>query len=334
MVRTVPFVIILFTATWCQDQPRLIGSIDFYGYKGLDLNQIRSALPLREGETYPGPLETLEGVTKTVNSVIGRPPTDVAPVCCDTKGNYMIYVGLPGASIKPAKFNSTPTGNIQFPQEIITLYEEAMEESSAAVLKGVANEDTSKGYALALKYPPLRAKQLRAREYALQHESLIHSVLSSSSETKHRIVAAYLLGYARQSSQQINSLVHAANDPDAVVRNNATRALAVLAQSSPKTAARIPATRFLEMLSSGSWSDRNKASWVLSGMTESRPPKLLADLRSKALVSLIEMARWRTPHAITFRILLGRIAGIKEERLRELANSDNADEIIKAIGAP
>jgi hypothetical protein len=49
-------------------------------------------------------------------------------------------------------------------------------------------------------------------------------------------------------------------------------------------------------------------------------------------VSLVEMARWRTPHAITFRILVGRIAGIEEARLWQLANADNPEEIIKAIG--
>jgi uncharacterized protein (DUF1786 family) len=44
------------------------------------------------------------------------------------------------------------------------------------------------------------------------------------------------------------------------------------------------------------------------------------------------MARWGTGHAVTFRILLGRIAGIKEEHLRQLANGDKADQIIKALG--
>ena len=116
------------------------------------------------------------------------------------------------------------------------------------------------------------------------------------------------------------------------VRNNATRALGVLAESSPKVAARIPATPFIEMINSGSWTDRNKGSWVLESLTNNRDPKLLAQLRAEALPSLIEMARWHSNgHAYTARILLGRIAGIEEGRLTKLASAGNLEEIIKAL---
>ena len=332
IARTAPLLIaITCVATFGQDKPRRIGSIDFYGYAGLNLNQIKSALPLHAGDTFPGPIETIDGITKAVTSVTGRPPTDVAPVCCDAQGNYTIFVGLPGASVKPAEFNPVPTGNTQFPAKIIKLYEQTMDASGAAVLKGNAREDTSKGYALSTTDPALRTNQLAVRACAIQHEKLIRAVLDSSSEAQQRIVAAYLLGYARQSNQQIKHLVRASYDPDETVRNNATRALGVLAESSAKVAARIPAGGFIKLLSSGSWTDRNKAGWVIYSLTKSRDPKLLAQLRSEALVSLIEMARWQSVgHAYTARILLARIAGIEEERAMQLANS-NPEEIIKAL---
>ena len=86
------------------------------------------------------------------------------------------------------------------------------------------------------------------------------------------------------------------------------------------------------MLSSGSWTDRNKATFVLLGLTKSRDPKLLSQIRSEALVSLLEMARWRSSgHAHDARILLARIAGIEEERAEQLANEDNIDEILKSL---
>jgi hypothetical protein len=66
--------------------------------------------------------------------------------------------------------------------------------------------------------------------------------------------------------------------------------------------------------------------------TKSRDPKLLGELRSGALVSLIEMARWQSSgHAYDARILLGRIAGIEEKRLEQLAKEDDVDEIIGAL---
>jgi hypothetical protein len=325
-------VVFLVITSFGQEKERRIGSIDFYGYAGLNLDQISHTLPIHVGDAYPGPRQTIDGVNKAVVSVIGRPPTDVTPVCCDAQGNYMIYVGLPGASIKDTRLNPVPKGKIHFPAEVIKLYEETMAASSAAVLKGNADEDSSKGYALSTSDPDLRAKQLTARAYALRHEKLIRDVMQSSSEAQQRIVAAYLLGYARQSSRQITSLTRASNDADETVRNNATRALGVLAESNAKVAARIPSSGFIRMLSSGSWSDRNKAGWVLSTLTRSRDPKLLAQLRSEALDPLIEMARWRSSgHAYTARILLGRVAGIEEGRLRVLVDAQNVDAIIKAI---
>ena len=105
----------------------------------------------------------------------------------------------------------------------------------------------------------------------------------------------------------------------------------MLADSNSRVAAKIPAGGFIRMLSSGSWTDRNKATWVLLSMTRSRDPKLIAQLRSEALVSLLEMARWRGAHVYDARILLARIAGIEEERAKQLANADNIDEILKSL---
>jgi hypothetical protein len=214
---------------------------------------------------------------------------------------------------------------------MVKLYDETMDASSAAVLKGNAQEDESKGYALSTSDSTLREKQLAVRAYATKHEQLIIAVLQRSSEAKQRIVAAHLLGYARQSSAQIANLVRASNDADEGVRNNATRALGVLAESSPRVAARIPAGPFIKMINSGSWTDRNKAAWVLSILTRTRNPKLLAQLRSEAVHSLIEMARWRTGHAQTARIMIGRIGGIPEERLIKLVSADNPEEIISSV---
>lgn len=315
-----------------QEQPRLIGSVDFFGYADLNLDQIRAALPLHVGDRYPGRPETIDGIRKAVTSVINRPPTDVAPVCCDAQGKFMIYIGLPGSSIKQTQYNRVPTGKTRFPAKIMDLYKQTMDATGAAVLRGAIREDNSQGYALSISDSDLRSKQLAARAYALEHERLILNVLNTSGDAQQRIVAAYLLGYARQSSQQIASLVRASQDPDEPVRNDATRALGLLAESNPKVAARIPAAGFITMLSSGSWVDRNKAGWVLAGLTKSRDPKLLARLRSEAWVPLMEMARWRSVgHAYNFRILLARVEGIEEQRAQQLANEANADDFIDAL---
>lgn len=86
------------------------------------------------------------------------------------------------------------------------------------------------------------------------------------------------------------------------------------------------------MLLSGTWTDVNKSSGLLVGLTQSRDPHLLARLRQPAIIEqLIEIARWRIPHAEAGRMILGRIAGIDEKRLIELNNAGNVDEIINAL---
>ena len=165
----------------------------------------------------------------------------------------------------------------------------------------------------------LRSKELAIRAYALTHETLLRRVLRSSAHAEERIVAAHFMGYARQSRAQIADLVWASHDVDDGVRNDAIRALLVLARSSARIARQIPAAGFVAMVSSGSWSDRNKAVGLLNELTRPRDPKLLGVLRSQALDALIEMARWRaSTHADSSRLILGRIGGIEERRLIEM----------------
>jgi hypothetical protein len=328
-------ILLLAVVALAQENHRRIGEIDFYGYGGLDLDKIRAVLPLREGDDFGDSdaafFEMMDRIKAAITKVIGKPPTDIAVVCCDDQGGQMIYIGLPGKSMRNVPDNPPPKGTARFPTGVIDLYQQTMEASSKDVRKGASKEDESKGYALSSN-PELRAKQLATREYATHHERLVLSVLASSKDAEQRIAAAHILGYARQSKEQIAALVRASYDADETVRNNAIRALGVLAQSNRRVAARIPAEHFIAMLSSGSWTDRNKVGFLLDELSRRRDPKLLSQLRSQALDSLIEMAKWRSRgHAGTARILLGRIAGIEETRLQQLVDAGEVEQILTAL---
>ena len=134
--------------------------------------------------------------------------------------------------------------------------------------------------------------------------------------------------------QQVNSAsrqVGAARDPDRIVRNNATRALGVLVESNPKLAAEIEPETFLAMLGSGTWSDHNKAVWLLAPMSAGRDPKLLAKIREQALEPLIEMALWsEAGHAFAARMVLGRVGGIPEDKLQAMGWNGPVDAIVAA----
>jgi hypothetical protein len=316
-----------------EQRPVRVSVIDFYGYGGLDVDRVRAALPVHEGETFPSVFALAAmrpQIEEAVRRVVGRPATDVAPTCCDAQGGWLIFVGLPGSSSRNFRYNPAPTGTLRLPPQAVELYRQTMDVVLASVQHG-SSEDHSRGYALSSD-PTLRAKQLATREYAVGRGPLLRRVLAESRDDEQRVVAAHFLGYARQSREQIAALVRASRDPNDGVRNNATRALIVLALSGPKVAARIPAAGFIEMLNSGVWTDRNKSGGLLEALSRSREPKLLAELRAGALDSLLEMARWRAPHAYESRVLLGRIAGIEETRLQKLAKSnDQAEVIIKAV---
>jgi hypothetical protein len=61
---------------------------------------------------------------------------------------------------------------------------------------------------------------------------------------------------------------------------------------------------------------------------------VLDALRAQALPNLIEMARWRSPgHAYSARVILGRMAGIDEERLQAWIGEGRVDEILDAVSA-
>lgn len=304
-------LVLATTALFAQDQPARIGEIEFFGYSGIDLAAVRSALPLHEGDSLElsdqAIGKALTGIKEAVHKVTGHDPTDINPVCCDDKGQWMIYIGLAGKSGSGFRYNPAPSGPAKLQQNGLSLYQAAMDANMQAISKGQAGEDDSKGYSLS-EEPGYRAKQLVMRGYALRHETQIRGVLESSSNIEQRRAAAELLGYARQSSRQIRALVRACYDPDSTVRNNALRALWVLARSSPNVAAQIPASDFVAMLNSGSWSDRNKSGLLLDQLTASRDPKLLGELRAQAMESLLEMARWRSPgHSQPFKAILSRL---------------------------
>jgi hypothetical protein len=326
--------LLLAPAASGQEKVRRIGEIEFYGYAGLDLESVRAAMPVREGDEFVATgdsvFDLIGRVGGAVRRVTGRGPTDVSPVCCDAQGNWMVYVGLPGKSITSFSYNPAPTGKPRLPPEAATLYREAMEANSAAVMRG-AREDDSRGYALSSD-PEQRASQLAVRAYALRHERLLYLVLESSAEAGQRAVAAHLIGYARRSDAQLKALVRASRDPDETTRNNAVRALGVLIESDPGLGKRVPAAVFIEMVGSGSWTDRNKAGRVLEQLSRGRDPRLLRQLRARALDALTEMARWRgAGHAQQARLILGRMAGIEEGRLRRLEAAGQVDEIIGAV---
>lgn len=102
-----------------------------------------------------------------------------------------------------------------------------------------AGDESTNGYSLS-KDPIMRKDELQLIKYARAHARRVYSVLKRSASDRERIAAAWIAGYAHQGSDQLSALLHAVMDPDATVRNNAIRVLALLASHDAGIARRIP----------------------------------------------------------------------------------------------
>ena len=325
-----PRILFAIISLWAPQKAQ-IGDIQYFGLTGIDLQGVEAALNFQRGDELAyEQLPVFIVRTRDSLKAHGFEPTDVAPVCCNEQGNWIIYLGLPGKNLETPRYSKPPKGSTRLPEEAVSLYQQSMDLLFEAI-QNKASEDRSKGYALST-YPPLRARQLAMREYATRNTLPIDRVLRESADAQQRAIAAHLLGYAKSNSQQIAELVHATQDIDEQVRNNAVRALGVLGESNSSVAARIPADGFISMLNSGTWTDRNKAGYLLGVLTKQRDPRLLKLLRERATDSLLEMARWREfGHASSARMILGRIAKMDETRLQQLVDTKNVDAIIESF---
>lgn len=310
-----------------------IGAIEFYGHAGVDADRLRDALPLRVGDqVVSGTKEKIVAdITQAIKQKTGRDVADVAPVCCDERGRLLIYVGVRDESVRQTAYNTEPRGSARLSPTAIKIHRDAGEALSEAMRKGVSGEDDSQGYALSVD-PAARARQLALHEYAARHSTSVRRVLASSRDVEQRQIAAEILGYANRSREQIRALIRASHDVDGGVRNNAIRALVVLARSSSEASAMIPGECFVDLLNSGIWTDRNKSVALLAALTRERDARLLSCLREQALTSLVDMARWSNRgHADNARLLLGRIAGIDEKTLSAMLDKQEIEPIINSV---
>lgn len=327
------FFVILTAPVFSQNESFTIGAIDLYGLDGLNVNLVRAALPLREGDQLSrDSKEIMVGrLREAIKRATGREASDIAPVCCDDRGRLIIYIGLRSESVRQTLYNPSPSGSARLPPAALKVYRDAEQAWLNAMKKGVSGEDDSQGYALSLD-PEARTKQLALHEYAARHSRMIRRVLASARDVEHRQIAAEMLGYAERSRVQITALIRASHDVDDGVRNNATRALVVLARSRAEASAMIPGECFVGLLNSDLWTDRNKSAELLSVLTTNRDPQLLACLREQALTSLIEMARWsHQGHANSARLMLGRIAGIEDKTLLAMRERQEVEAIINSL---
>jgi hypothetical protein len=260
----------------------------------------------------------------------------LSAACCEA-GNAILYVGIEERGAPHFDVHNAPEQELYVPTEVADAYQTFLDAVSAAARAGGVSEDLSHGHSLMSDASARRAQE-RFITLAEQYAGELRAVLRSAADDQQRAIAAYVIGYYPQKQQIVDDVIHALQDADTTVRGNAMRSLAALAVYSaknPQAHLKVSATWLVEMLNSLEWSDRNNAAVTLVTMTESRDAGLLAQLRERALPSLVEMAGWQhLPHALPAYILVGRIAGVSEADLQKAWTDGRRQAIIRrATGA-
>ena len=305
-----------------------VGIIDFYGRKSVSEAVLRGALQLKEGDTITAPKDS---IVARLRRLPGVRDADVSFVCCEAN-RTIVYVGIQEGAPSTIRWNPRPTGSVLLPNAIFRNDSVVMSAMMDGVRAGEAGEDDSRGYTV-YKYPPARAAQGLFISYVPTHLTEIRAVMRSSGNDRHRALATELIPYAGPSAATIADLQYASRDPSPDVRNNALRALGVIAMYAhkhPEARLHVPAEGIADLLRSIYWTDRNKAAFALAALTESRDPALLSTLATSYLDPLIEMTRWKSSgHAMMAAMILGRVGGMTDAATFETLQR-NRERIIQA----
>lgn len=301
-----------------------IGIIDLYGLVQTRPETVRGALGLRIGDSVPA---SPDAAIRSLKALPGVESATLNPVCCE-EGKTILYVGIVEAGAPTIRWNPAPTGPARLPDSVRALgaaFEEALGE---ALGQGDAAEDRSVGHAL-MHFPNARRIQEQFPAIAASNFNQLRTVLHTSAEAGDRALAAQIIAYTRDKQAVVSDLVTASRDPSESVRNNAVRALVVMASAESVTV-KVPPEPFVALLQSPVWTDRNKSSLALMELTASRDPGLLAALRP-ARIALVEMARWKSMgHAGAALTILGRMAGLSEQEIGTVWNGGDREKIIRA----
>jgi hypothetical protein len=310
-----------------------IASVDFYGLTTVPDSEARRVLGIVPGAPIPDSALRATAIER-LGALHGVRRGSLEFVCCAAEGGVMLYVGIEERGAPAMQFANAPTGTVRLPAEIAAAGASFDSAFMDAMAHGDFAETDTAGHSV-MHWPAAAAVQRRFVTLAAQYTPELRAVLHHSADAAQRALAAQVLGYVADKRTVVSDLAEALFDPDRIVRNNSTRSLwviAMLAQRRPELGVRVPYDRFVDMLASPAWSDRNKASLALTQLTAGHSATLLDLLRARSMSSLVEMAHWHDfSHAVAALTILGRIVGMPEADIMVALGQGDREPILHAL---
>jgi len=318
---------LLLTAVCSLSAQPKVGLVEIYGNRKVSTDRIRRELGVRPGDPLPHSKSDAEEKLEKISGVLSA---RLEAACCE-RGDAVLYVGVEERGAVVPQFRPEPEEELACPEPVQQAYAAFTQALGGAAIDNETSEDLSRGHSL-MENAAARAEQLRMLTMMETNVDAVRRALRESMYPDQREIAAYVLQYAPEKDKVIPDLQAALQDSDESVRRNAARALAglvVLARRDPSLGLRIQSTWLAEMLNSKVLSDRLEAAKTLLLFTDQPDQNTIRNLQDRALPSLYEMARWQyLPHALPAFLLLGRVAGWKDDAIQDAWASGDRDKTI------
>src|SRR5262245_53152772 len=139
-----------------QDAPPPIGIVEIYGLRHVAAAPVHEAVGLMPSDPFP---ESNRDIITRIERVPGVAEARLNGVCCND-GRMILFVGIRETGTAATTFNPAPTGAARLPDDVVKEGAEFDKTFMAAVTRGDAEEDRSRGYSL-MKDPASRSIQER-----------------------------------------------------------------------------------------------------------------------------------------------------------------------------
>jgi hypothetical protein len=168
------------------------------------------------------------------------------------------------------KFAPEPTKNLPDPDGLISRWLDYEEAAWSLQRTGELKPPyTCKGgmhCALGFNHPDLEHREDVFIEKVPGHVAALTAILRGDRDRERRAAAAFLLAYARDRKQVIDTLLPSIDDPGSKVRNNVMRVLVMIQQRADAVV--VPLEPVLRAMRFPTTTDRNKAAYLLAGIAK------------------------------------------------------------------